>query len=148
MSDAVVLEVPRGVPIEEIKPGMSVSRSQLITDADIQAFAAVTGDRNPVHLSDEYAASTQFGKRIAHGILSAGFFSALFGMELPGPGCIYISQSVKFKRPVYIGDTVVATVKVVSVDMERRRVLFETVGTVNDRAVVTGEAELYIPEVV
>lgn len=146
MSDAVLLEIPSGVPIEEIKPGMSVSRSQLITDADIQAFAAVTGDRNPVHLSDEYAASTQFGKRIAHGILSAGFFSALFGMELPGPGCIYISQSVKFKRPVYIGDTVVATVKVVSVDMERRRVLFETVGTVNDRAVVTGEAELYIPE--
>lgn len=133
------------VPLEEIKPGLTASRSQVITDADIQAFAKATGDHNPVHIDEEYAAASQFGKRIAHGIMSAGFFSALFGMQLPGPGCIYVSQSVKFRRPVFIGDTVVATVKVVSVDLEKRRVFFETVCTVDGKPVVTGEAELYIP---
>ena len=135
------------IPLEKISTGMTVSYSQTITDADVKAYAGLSGDHNPIHVSDEYASSSRYRKRIAHGLMSAGFFSALFGMRLPGPGCVYVSQSLSFKRPVYIGDTVVASVKVKSVDIERRRVLFETVCTVGSKAVISGEAEIYIPKI-
>ncbi|MDH1234842.1 MaoC family dehydratase [Stutzerimonas stutzeri] len=125
---------------------MSVSYSQTITDADIKAYAGLSGDHNPVHVSSEYAASSRFGKRIAHGLMSAGFFSALFGMRLPGPGCVYVSQNLNFKRPVYIDDTVTAMVKVTSVDAAQRRVFFETLCTVGGKVVISGEAEIYIPK--
>jgi len=125
---------------------MTVSYSQTITDADIKAYAGLSGDHNPVHVSSEYAASSRFGKRIAHGLMSAGFFSALFGMKLPGPGCVYVSQSLNFKRPVYIDDTVTATVKVNSIDAAQRRVFFETLCTVGGKVVISGEAEIYIPK--
>lgn len=133
------------IPLEDIHPGMKVSYSQTITDADIKAFAGISGDHNPVHVSDHYAEQSRFGKRIAHGLMSAGFFSALFGMRLPGPGCVYVSQSLQFKRPVYINDTVVAAVEVTKVDRERRRVFFNTECTVGTKRVITGEAEIYIP---
>jgi len=125
---------------------MTVSYSQTITDADVKAYAGLSGDHNPVHVSGEYAASSRFGKRIAHGLMSAGFFSALFGMRLPGPGCVYVSQSLNFKRPVYIDDTVTASVKVNSIDAARRRVFFETLCTVGGKVVISGEAEIYIPK--
>lgn len=134
------------IPFEDIHPGMAVSYSQTITDADIKAYAGLSGDHNPVHVSSEYAASSRFGKRIAHGLMSAGFFSALFGMRLPGPGCVYVSQSLNFKRPVYIDDTVTAMVKVMSVNAVQRRVLFETLCTVGGKVVISGEAEIYIPK--
>ena len=134
------------VPIEDIYPGMSATYSQTITDADVKSFAGLSGDHNPVHVSDAYAGASRFGKRIAHGLMSAGFFSALFGMRLPGPGCVYVSQSLNFKRPVYIGDTVVATVTVKSVDLGKRRVFFDTVCKVNKKTVISGEAEIFIPE--
>lgn len=134
------------IPFEDIHPGMTVSNSQTITDADIKAYAGLSGDHNPVHVSSEYAASSRFGKRIAHGLMSAGFFSALFGMRLPGPGCVYVSQSLNFKRPVYIDDTVTATVKVNSIDAAQRRVFFETLCTVGGKVVISGEAEIYIPK--
>lgn len=133
------------VPIEEIFPGMKVSYSQTITDADVKSFAGLSGDHNPVHVSDEYAEESRFGKRIAHGLMSASFFSALFGMRLPGPGCVYVSQSLNFKRPVYIGDTVTATVEVTSVNIPKRRVFFDTVCTVKNKVVINGNAEIYIP---
>lgn len=133
------------IPIESIQTGMTVSYSQTITDADIKAYAGLSGDHNPVHVSDEYANSSKFGKRIAHGLMSAGFFSALFGTRLPGPGCVYVSQSLQFKRPVYMGDTVVATVKVRSVDIAKCRVFFETICVVGGKVVIKGEAEIYIP---
>ena len=133
------------IPLEDIHPGMKVSYSQTITDADIKAFAGISGDHNPVHVSEHYAEQSRFGKRIAHGLMSAGFFSALFGMRLPGPGCVYVSQSLQFKRPVYINDTVVAAVEVTKVDRERRRVFFNTECTVGTKRVITGEAEIYIP---
>lgn len=133
------------IPIETIQTGMTVSYSQTITDADIKAYAGLSGDHNPVHVNDEYAHSSRFGKRIAHGLMSAGFFSALFGTRLPGPGCVYVSQSLQFKRPVYMGDTVVATVKVRSVDIGKCRVFFETICTVGGKVVIKGEAEIYIP---
>ncbi|TCI05424.1 MaoC family dehydratase [Corallincola luteus] len=134
------------VPIEAIEIGMTSSYSQTISDADIKAYAGISGDHNPVHVSEEYAESSRFGRRIAHGLMSAGFFSALFGMRLPGPGCVYVSQSLQFKRPVYIGDTVTATVEVLKVDVTTRKVIFSTLCTVNNRKVITGEAEIYMPK--
>jgi len=133
------------IPIEEISIGMEVSYSQTITDSDIKSFAGISGDRNPVHLDEVYAENSRYKKRIAHGLMTASFFSALFGTKLPGEGCVYVEQSLKFKRPVYIGDTVIATVKVTHVDQIKRRVFFRTTCTVNNKIVTDGEAELYVP---
>jgi acyl dehydratase len=131
--------------IEEISIGMEVSYSQTITDADVKNFAGISGDNNPVHMSDEYAEKSRFKKRIAHGLMSASYFSALFGTKIPGPGCIYISQSLVFKRPVYLNDTVTATVTVKGIDIEKRRVFFKTVCKVKNKVVIDGEAEIHIP---
>ncbi|MGX9080441.1 MaoC family dehydratase, partial [Klebsiella pneumoniae] len=95
----------------------TASYSQTITDADVKAFAGVSGDHNPVHLSEEYAKDSRFKDRIAHGLLTASFFSAIFGTKLPGEGCVYAGQNLQFKRPVYLGDTVVAKVTVAAVDV-------------------------------
>jgi 3-hydroxybutyryl-CoA dehydratase len=118
--------------------------SKTVTEADILAFADVSGDRNPVHIDAEYAAKTMFKERIAHGMLSAGYISAVFAMELPGPGSIYISQTLNFKAPVKIGDTVVTSVKVIEL-MDKRRAKFETVCSVNGKPVLAGEAVLMVP---
>lgn len=133
------------IPLEEIEIGMEVSYSQTITDADIKAFSGISGDKNPVHMDDEYAKNSRYKKRIAHGMLSASFFSALFGTKIPGEGCVYISQSLKFKRPVYLDDTVIASVIVTNVDLAKKRVFFQTVCKVNNKIVIDGEAELYVP---
>ena len=134
------------VPIEEIQEGMEVSYSQTITDADVKAFAGISGDRNPVHMDEEYAENSKFKKRIAHGMMSASYFSALFGTKIPGEGCVYVAQSLQFKRPVYLGDTVVATVTVTKVDLDKRRVFFRTTCKVKNKIVIDGEAELYVPK--
>jgi 3-hydroxybutyryl-CoA dehydratase len=139
------IEASGGIPIEDIKVGMGASYSQTITDADIKTFAGISGDNNPVHMSDEYAAASRFGRRIAHGLISASFFSSLFGTRIPGEGCIYVSQKLNFKRPVYIGDTVTAAVTVKTVLKDRNRVVFETVCRVKNKVVIDGEAVLYIP---
>ncbi|PYC43146.1 acyl dehydratase [Pseudomonas soli] len=133
------------IPIEKITVGMSASYSQTITDADIKSYAGLSGDHNPVHVNAEYAAESRFGKRIAHGLMSAGFFSAIFGTKIPGPGCVYVSQNLNFLRPVYIDDTVVAEVVVTQVDIEKKRVFFETTCKVKNKKVITGNAEIYIP---
>lgn len=133
------------MPIEEIKEGMIVSFSQTITDADIKSFAAISGDKNPVHIDEDYANASRYKKRIAHGFLTASFFSALFGTKLPGEGCVYVAQSLRFKRPVYIDDTVTATVEVTNIDLKRKRVFFNTVCKVKNKIVTDGEAEIYIP---
>ncbi|MFA0678094.1 MaoC family dehydratase, partial [Vibrio sp. 10N.222.51.A6] len=103
-------------------------------------------DRNPVHLDEVYAENSRFKKRIAHGMISSSFFSALFGTKLPGEGCVYVSQSLKFRKPVYIDDTVVATVVVSEIDINKRRVYFDTYCKVGKQKVITGQAEIYIPE--
>lgn len=133
------------IPIEDIQIGMKISYSQTITDSDIKAFAGLSGDHNPVHVDEKYAENSRFKRRIAHGLMSAGFFSQLFGTKLPGPGCVYTAQSLKFLRPVYINDTVVATVEVIAVDLVHKRVQFKTYCTVNNKMVIDGEAEIYIP---
>ena len=132
---------------KDIKIGMSESYSQTITDADIKSFAGISGDRNPVHMSEEHAEQSRYKKRIAHGMISSSFFSALFGTKLSGPGCVYVNQSLNFKRPVYLNDTVNATITVTEIDAQKRRVFFDTVCKVKNKAVIDGVAELYVPEV-
>ncbi|MEZ8120602.1 MaoC family dehydratase [Vibrio splendidus] len=132
--------------IDELKVGMSASYSQTISESDIKQFAGFSGDRNPVHLDAEYAEKSRFKQRIAHGMISSSFFSALFGTKLPGEGCVYVSQSLTFRKPVYIDDTVTATVTVERIDKEKRRVYFSTVCKVGRQKVITGEAEIYMPE--
>lgn len=132
--------------INELEVGMSASYSQTISEADIKQFAGFSGDRNPVHLDEVYAEQSRFKKRIAHGMISSSFFSALFGTKLPGEGCVYVAQSLKFRKPVYIDDTVVATIVVERIDLDKRRVFFNTFCKVGRQKVITGEAEIYIPE--
>ena len=112
---------------------------------DLAAFAEVTGDTNPVHLDAAYAAGTTFKERIAHGMLSAGYISAVIGTKLPGPGAIYVAQSLRFRRPVKIGDAVTATATVSAIDAAKARVTLTTVCTVGGKAVLEGEAEIMVP---
>lgn len=134
-----------GMVIEEIRIGMSASCSKIITELDVENFAEISGDKNPVHLSESFASNSKFGRRIAHGLMSASFFSALFGTKMPGPGCVYVSQSLTFRKPVYIGDKVEAIVLVTSIDIAKRRVVFDTTCRVSGRKVITGTAEIYVP---
>jgi len=130
---------------EDLSLGQQAKISSTVTEADVAGFAEISGDTNPVHLDAEYAATTMFKERIVHGMLSAAYISAVFGTRLPGPGAIYVSQSLKFKAPVKIGDTVVTTVKIVELVEAKRRAKFETICMVGDQPVLTGEAELMVP---
>ncbi len=134
-----------GLHLEDMSLGRSAEMERLVTGADIDTFAAVTGDDNPVHLDEAYAAGTPFGGRVAHGMLSAGYISAVIGSKLPGPGAIYVSQSLRFRRPVRIGDTVTARVEVTAIDAARGRVTFRTLCLVDGKPVVEGEAEIRVP---
>jgi len=133
-----------GYYLEDLSVGMSASYGKTITEADILMFAAVSGDTNPVHLNHEFAAATEFKERIAHGMLAGSLLSTVFGTKLPGPGCIYLGQDLRFKRPVKINDTVVATVTVTEIQQERRRVKFNCTCHVGESLVVDGEATLMV----
>lgn len=133
-----------GYYLEDLKPGMSAVFAKTVTEADIGLFAGVSGDTNPVHLNQEFAAATPFGGRIAHGILTASFVSAVIGTRLPGPGCIYVSQSLRFKAPVKAGDTVTAKVTVREIVAEKKRVVLDTVCTVGGKPVLDGEAVVLV----
>jgi 3-hydroxybutyryl-CoA dehydratase len=134
-----------GLFFEDLTIGQSASRRHVVSDADIRAFAEVSGDHNPVHVDEAFAASTPFKGRIAHGMLSGAYISALIAGELPGPGAIYISQVLTFKRPVRINDELVTTVTVTALDEVKGRATLATVCTVNDKAVVEGEAVIMVP---
>jgi 3-hydroxybutyryl-CoA dehydratase len=130
---------------EDLRIGDSAEMTSTVTEQTIEKFAEVSGDDNPIHLDAAYAATTQFGERIAHGMLSAGFISAVIGTKLPGPGCIYLSQSLRFKRPVKIGDEVIARATITALDADKGRATFETVCTVGGKAVIEGEALVMVP---
>ncbi len=130
---------------EDLEVGQEASMSRIVSEADIVAYAALSGDYNPVHLDAEYAAKTIFKERIAHGILSAGYISAIFGMKLPGPGAIYVSQSLFFKGPVKIDDRVESLVKLVELIPDKKRARFECLCTVAGKPVLMGEAVLMVP---
>ena len=131
-----------------LKVGDAAEIRKTIADEDVRAFAELTGDQNPVHLDEEYAARTRFGRRIAHGMLGASLISAVLANELPGRGTVYLSQTLRFTAPVFLGDTVTARVVVKSVREDRPVVTLETVCT-NQRGerVVEGEAVVLLPKV-
>lgn len=122
--------------IRELKIGDQASTAQTISESDVYLFAGITGDHNPAHVNEVYASQTRFGRRIAHGILSAGLISAVLAMKLPGPGNIYLGQELKFVRPVYFGDTITATCTVSELLPEKNIARLETVCTNQDGAVV------------
>ncbi len=129
-----------GVAFEDMAVGQTARLAKTITEADILLFAAVSLDTNPVHLDAEAAAESVFKERVAHGMLSAGLISAVLGTRLPGAGTIYLSQSLRFRAPVKIGDTVTATVEVTALDSARKRATMKTVCSVNGKTVIDGEA--------
>jgi 3-hydroxybutyryl-CoA dehydratase len=129
-----------GHDIEDLAAGMTATFAKTITEADIVLFAGASGDNNAVHINEEFAAGTQFKGRIAHGMLSASVISAAIANKLPGPGTIYLNQSLAFKAPVRAGDTVHAKVTVRELIREKRLVFLETVCTVRNTVVITGEA--------
>ena len=129
-----------GYDVEDLRLGMNASFSKTITEADVVLFAGVSGDNNAMHINEEFAAATQFGGRIAHGMLTASVISAAIANRLPGPGTIYLGQNLRFKAPVRPGQTVHATVTVTEIVPERRRVTLSTVCRVGNTVVIEGNA--------
>ena len=139
-------DVQRGtICIEDIEIGMKRHLHKQVTDNDIELFAEVSTDRNPVHLDDDYARDTIFEGRIAHGMLTAGLISAVIGEQLPGHGTVYMGQSLKFLAPVRPGDTVHAEVKVTDIDFAKRRVRLDCHCAVDGKKVLVGEATVLAP---
>lgn len=136
---------PSAIALSDIHIGQTDHYERTITEADIERFADVSGDDNPVHFDDEWAAATMFKGRITHGMLSASYISAVIGTRLPGPGTIYMGQTLRFRAPVRIGDTVCATVTVRAIDEEKRRLTLDTVCTVGETTVIEGEALVMVP---
>ena len=137
---------PRGtICIEDIEIGMSRSLRKIISDRDIELFAEVSTDHNPVHLDDDYAQDTIFEGRIAHGMLTAGLISAVIGEQLPGHGTVYLGQSLKFLAPVRPGDMVEAVVTVTDMDVAKRRVTMDTHCEIGGKKVLKGEAVVLAP---
>lgn len=137
--------VKRGKFFEDLEVGQTARSVYRVTEAMIEAFAELSGDDNPLHLDEIYAKETPFGGRIAHGMLSAGFISAVIGAKLPGYGSIYISQSLRFKRPVRIADEVVVEVAITGLDDAKARASLSTVCSVAGKRVVEGEALVLVP---
>lgn len=135
-----------GYFIEDLTLGMSASYGKTISEADIVLFAGVSGDTNPVHLDQTFAEKTPFKTRIAHGMLSAGFISAVLGTKLPGPGAVYVSQALRFRRPVKIGDVVTARAEISEIDPAKGRVTLKTDCKVAGKVVVDGEAVVMAPK--
>ncbi len=133
-------------PTRELQVGDTASMSKLVSDEDVRVFAEISGDKNPVHLDDAFAATTVFKKRIAHGALSSALISAVLGMVMPGPGTIYLSQNLKFKAPVYIGDQITARVAVTAYRADKRIATLNTqVFNQDEKLVMEGEAVVIAP---
>lgn len=135
-----------GKTIRELAVGDKASFSKTVSEVDVYNFAGVTGDFNPAHIDQTYAENSLFKKRIAHGILSAGFISTVIGTKLPGPGAIYLKQNLKFTAPVYYGDTITAEVEVIARDEDKNRVTLKTTcRNQDDKVVIEGEALVMPP---
>ncbi|MBT8058853.1 MAG: MaoC family dehydratase [Gammaproteobacteria bacterium] len=134
-----------GYYFEDLEVGLSATFGKTFTDADVLMFAAVSGDTNPSHLNEEFAATTRVRTRVVHGMLTASLISAVLGTRLPGPGCLYVSQSVNFRAPVRAGDTVTARVVVSGLRPEKNFAEFETTCTVDGATVVDGSALIWVP---
>lgn len=133
----------KGKTIHELEVGQAASFTKTITETDVYNYAGVTGDFNPAHINESFAKNTMFKGRIAHGMLAAGLISTVLGTKLPGPGCIYVSQDLKFTAPVRFGDTITARAEVEKVNVEKNRVELQTICTnQKDEVVLKGKAEL------
>lgn len=141
-----LVEAKFGPAFDELHVGMTASFTKIITDADLVMFAGISGDTNPVHFDQGYAAGTIFGRRIVHGMLVSSLISTVLGTKLPGPGCIYLSQTLKFIKPVYVGDTVMARATVGEIKLEKRHLIMKTGCSVDGREVVEGEARIWVPK--
>ena len=131
---------------EELTPGQRASFSKTLTETDIALFAAVSGDVNPVHMDEAFASQTLFKGRIAHGMWTAGLISAAIAMELPGPGSIYLGQTLSFRAPVRLGDTITVTLEVLEKHPEKNKVSLSCTATNQDgKTVVSGQAEVMAP---
>ena len=134
-----------GLFFEDLKVGLTALYARTITETDIVLFAGISGDNNPVHINEEFASNTMFSGRIAHGMLTAAFISTVLGMKLPGPGAIYVSQTLRFKAPVRAGDTLNVRATVTDLVPDKRRATLSTVITVGNRVVLEGEAVVIVP---
>jgi 3-hydroxybutyryl-CoA dehydratase len=130
---------------EDLTVGMTETLEKTVSSNDVVGFAELTGDRNPIHLSEHFAAKTSFGGRIAHGLYTAGLISAVLGTRLPGPGAVYVSQTLNFRAPVRIGDTVEVSVTVAELHPERQRARLTCVCRVGEAVVLDGEALVKVP---
>ena len=134
------------VPLADFALGQSAELTRTLTEADVMTFAALTGDYNPVHVDAVAAAASPFGERIVHGMLTASLLSTLLAMQLPGPGAIYVAQSVRFLRPVKFGETVTARVEVTAIDAAKLRLtLSTTIRNARGKSVIDGEATVQLP---
>lgn len=137
----------KGITISEMKLGDSASFTKTVSEHDVYTYAGVSGDFNPAHVNEVEAQKGMFGKRIAHGMLSAGFISTVLGTQLPGPGTIYMGQELRFTKPVFFGDTITATVTVAELVPEKNRAILDTVCTnQNGEVVIKGKATVMPPK--
>jgi 3-hydroxybutyryl-CoA dehydratase len=135
------------MPVDDFTIGQSAELTRTISESDVMAFATLTGDFNPVHVDEAAASASPFGGRIVHGMLTASLLSTVLAMQLPGPGAIYLSQSVNFLRPVKLGDTVIARVEITAIDTTKRRLtLATTIRNERGKNVVSGEAVVQLPD--
>lgn len=134
------------LPISQYKIGMCAEVLRSFSAKDVELFSELSGDKNPIHLNEEYASQTIFGTRIVHGALASSIFSTLFASELPGAGCIYLKSENKFLKPIYLNENILFKVEVIDILKEKKRVIFKTVAISNDQNCIVGMAELYIPE--
>ena len=139
------MTVKDGYKFEELSVGMSHETVHTITEEDIDLFARVSGDYNPIHMDEDYAKKTAFGQRIAHGALTASYISGILGNNLPGPGAIFTHLEMRFRRPVYIGDTVTARAEITEKYERGNRITLKITCSVNDKPVVAGEAKVMVP---
>jgi len=145
MDDCQSIHDMHGYYYEDLTVGMTASHGKTLTDADVLLFTGVSGDTNPLHNNREFASCTPFGEPIVHGMLTASLISTLIGTQLPGPGCIYMEQSLKFTSPVKVGDTVTVSVEIVDISQERPYVILDTECRVGSCVVLTGQAKIKVP---
>ena len=134
-----------GYKFEDLSLGMTHETHHVITEKDIDLFAEVSGDRNPLHMDEEFAKNTAFGQRIAHGALTASYISGILGNDLPGPGSIFVGLSMRFRRPVYIGSKVIVRVEVTEMIERGNRVTLKVSCNVDGKAAISGEAKVMVP---
>ena len=134
-----------GFYFEDLKVGMEASYTKTITDNDVKSFSDISGDTNPIHLNHDFASETLFKGKVIHGMLTASLISTVIGTKLPGPGCVYVGQELRFKLPVRVGDSVTASCKIKNIIPDKHMIKMQTICTVASKVVLEGEATILVP---